>query len=178
MKDQPRKPNPAVLNSWRSTRREFESEQARQREAAEQRVHDAATREAVAAAYESWPAIPVASKSERRLRARYLAHIERTGKDMSVSKFLEERSRRSAVIAYVIAFTIASTASIVSTIAAPLATSATISWSVTQVLLWMVGLLWLVAAPVALVSDAVYSVRLDRIKRNRDAYFAWLDDMS
>ena len=97
------RPNRRVRRDWETTRRRWEAEQRREQQQAAQRRARAEAAEATArrreaaeharaVAARSWPATPVASRYERRLRARYLSDCERSSDMLPPDRWLAARA--------------------------------------------------------------------------------------
>ncbi len=100
------RPNRRVRRDWETTRRRWEAEQRREQQQAAQRRARAEAAEATArrreaaeharaVAARSWPATPVASRYERRLRARYLSDCERSSDMLPPDRWLAARASRT-----------------------------------------------------------------------------------
>jgi hypothetical protein len=102
MKQAPR-PNRDVRRNWEATRRRWEADQRREQQQAAQRRarvesaeaaahHREAAEHARAVGADLWPATPVASRYERRLRAKYLDDCARSADTQTPVIWLAERA--------------------------------------------------------------------------------------
>jgi hypothetical protein len=97
------RPNRQVRRDWEATRRRWEAERRREQQLAAQRRARAEAAEATdrrreaadrarALAAQSWPPTPVASRYERRLRARYLNGCTRSADVVPAERWLATRA--------------------------------------------------------------------------------------
>ena len=203
------RPNRRVRRDWETTRRRWEAEQRREQQQSAQRRARAESTEAAArrreaaeharaVAARAWPATPVASRYERRLRARYLDDCARSADTQTPDNWLAERASgapswmvdEDAMTALSIAVTILVTIGILVYVAVDMDSAFDawallgmvvvspvvflLAWIPTAVVLFVVTVVAVIGLEVA---GALRGARQRRMWEDHHAYLTWAEQV-